>query len=1043
MTKRHFLLPVACAFFLAVALSPCLYACSAKGPADPVTGLISYPPGYGNSEGTTSVPTEGLDGTPFSGGRYYKGWVDKAMKLLVVPAGTNLVFEGVIEGTAADAAPEHWEEGKVRGVGGTTVEGAPLPTWTISGNGRGDYRDGTFPPQAVGLKYVNFETPPSVIIAEDTPNEKAVWKLTYDKETAIRVLMSVWNDPIARAAFMESSAIPADFDMEQIAAASRDPQADEGAKSLNDYEISATGAGGVSALREGLDSTLTQRTGAISQTGAVVSRKFIDADDNEFTVDMAEEARVIVRAGYVAMQGAADMDFYPTGRYNTKYFITPPSSEQYEVGKSKLSLSFSTPTAPDFWVVDLHSGLESARDCVWCWIEVEAELKPEGTKITDQSEVKNFYKIRDNSYAVGGVFVRGLYQSGNSSAGRNTMVYVVVADTVPPAHYKWEAAEIKGKTGETLDAGTGVKFRVFDNNPVIGAAGSHNNIFEVFATEFGDIGEFEFVESGKRPEAQAANPEVFARYLEPVRDGFDADNLMPTLHYNVCVPAFAGFKVAGDAKNYNGPLPLVNDVLVMPLQKFVWKVADAEKIQISDWKIYDSTGAEVSSLESLHDQPEWKGYSSYLVTVDSEAFTEPMGYNLADSSVGYSLSIAGDLKAAVPTKKLLSEGIPVDDSKVFYFGWSKALKMFVSASDGILVRDSYPDGGIKYTVSNRSPSFTGTPSIAGLLANKFSAADLNYPASLVDYIHTVKAPDTVDKLNKLDVDQLVTGGSLGGCALPTGVDAPSNAWGKFMYVAELVDSGKPNVAVEIINSKNEKAAVFGNLFAMGEHENLAKAVDGAGTDNWAFAVETNEGDKTLTADSLYNDDIAWEFKDDIENDIYLAMKDSMDAGTFKPWLFAFPASDQNKLWKTGYWNGSDAFNNKRLAFQQGSRDRLVFRYWAFDNINSFNTGAAVTNGLRADATEERKRFKSVSGFVTAEIKLTDVPGYKGEVSLDKVWWPDYIFHNPSSGAAEECSLSLRCEDRNSNSRTMKIWFRVIPPSRELIRTIEDRRNREN
>jgi len=1038
-----------CTIVLCTVFSPLdLLACSAKGPADPVTGLISYPPGTGHSEGQSSVPADGLEGTPFQGGKYYKGWVgagtEQAVKLLVVPAGTKLAFEGVIESTTTTNTPPHWEEGKMKGVGGTTVDAAPLPTWTISGNGRGDYRDGTFPPEAVGLKYVNFEAPPSVIIAPDTPNEKAIWKLTYDRETAVRVLVSVWNDPIARATFMESGTVPADFDMDEIAAAAKEPQGDDGAKSLSDYELSATGASGVQGLKDGLDSTLTQRSGTIMQTGGVVTRTFKNADDEDFTVDMAEEARVIVKAGYIAMQGAADMDFYPTGRYNTKYFITPPSSQQYEVGKARLALSFSTPTAPDYWIVDLHSGLESARDCVWCWIEVEAELKPEGTKITDQSDVKNFYDIRERSYAVGGVFVRGLYQSGNSSAGRNTMVYVVVADTQPPAHYHWVNSAASGETGKALEST--IKFRVYDNNPVIGAEGSHNNIFSVF----GELADFEYVEAGKRPQNLEDNPDVFTRYLEPVKDGFNEKNLRPTLHYNVCVPAYAGFKVAGDAKNYAGPLPLVDDRLVLPLQKFVWKSVAPDKITVSDFMIHNESGGDVSNLDSLSNEPNWKGYSSYLVTVAADGMDEPMGFGLADNSAAYTLSISDDLKATAPISNKLSEGIPVDGSKVQFFGWSKALKMFVSASDGVLVRNSYPDGDVNYAWSNRSPGFTGDESVGKVLGNKFSGAEIAFAAATTDFLCTVKEPANVDRFAlKLEVDKVIKGGSLGGCTLPANspdtdagaISSPDGAWGRFAYVASLADKGRPNIALEVLNSKNEKAAVFGNLYAMGESDNLAKAIDGAGTDNWVHTVDSNTGDKTYSPASSYYEGTAWEFKDDIENDLYMAMKNSMDAGTFKPWLFAFPSSDQAKLWKTGYWNGDDSFNNKRMAFQQGSRDRLVFRYWVYDNINPFNLAGGVPNGVKT-YTSGRERFKSVSGFVTALVRLTDVPGYKGEVALDKVWWPDYIFHNPSGGSSEECSISLYAEDEKTNARTLKLWFRIIPPSRELIRTIEDRRNRD-
>jgi hypothetical protein len=437
---------------------------------------------------------------------------------------------------------------------------------------------------------------------------------------------------------------------------------------------------------------------------------------------LAEEGRVIVKAGYIAMQGATDMDFYQTGRYNTKFFITPPSSEQYEVGQAKLAVRFSAATAPDYWMIDLHSGLESARDCVWCWIEADAVLKAENTKITDPDDIREFYDFVPDSYAVGGVFVQGVYQSGSSSAGRNTLVYVVVADTESPAHYKWEAQTATGKTGETLSCtgpggGTALKFRVFDNNPVIGTNGSHNNIFSVFP----GLADFEFVAASKRPENVPANSDVFTRYLAPVEDGFSGKNLLPVLHYNVCVPAYAGFKVNGDARTYSGPLPLVNDVLVMPMQKFIWKTADSEKVSIGDFRIYDAEGNVVSSLDDLRTDGDWRGYSSYLVSVESDALTEPMGYSLADNSKNAVLSIESDLKAVVPTKKLFAEGIPVDEKKAFYFGWNnQALKMFVSASDGLVVRSSYPDGEVNLAKSSRTPDFSGEASLQKILGSKFS-----------------------------------------------------------------------------------------------------------------------------------------------------------------------------------------------------------------------------------------------------------------------------------------------------------------------------------
>lgn len=1013
-------------------------ACSAKGPADPMTGMISYPPGAGNSEGSTSVPANGLEGTPFEGGKYYKGWVANSMKLLVVPAGTTLAFEGVIE-TTDDTRPPHWEEGEMNSLGGTTVDAAPRPEWTISGNGRGDYRDGVIPPAIPGLKLVDFEGPPSVIIAEDTPNEKALWKMTYDRDTAVKVLVSIWDDPVVRALYLSGANIPAGFDIRQIADQANQPQVDGGARSLNEFELSAVSEGGVANLRSAFDSTLVQRSEQIIQNSATISRTYLRTDGSEFTRDVAEDARIIIRAGYIAMQGAAAMDFYPTNKYSTKYFVTPPSANQYEIGKSKVTLEFTTATAPDYWEIDLHSGLESARDCVWAWIEAEVRPKPEDSTIADPSDIKNFYEMVPDSYAIGGVFVQGLYQSGESSVGRNTLTYVVVADTQSPAHYAWESGNISAQTGQTLNnGGDSISFRVFDNNPVIGAAGSHNNIFDMLP----GLEDFSYVEAGRRPENAPNNPEVFTRYLEPVREGFDQANLQPELHYNVCVPVFAGFKVDENPRTYTGPLPLVNDVLVLPLQKFVWKKADPDQMTISDFKIHNKSGDVAARLDSLQNEAEWKGYSSYLVTVAAGAMTEHVGYGIADNSVNNTLSISNDLKAQTPGKNLFSEGIPVDAQSVFYQGWNdQAMKLFVSASDGITVRNG--DGSINKDLSNRTPSYSGTLSLESLLDTKFSGAELKFNTGYEDFVALWSDPATVAQLAAgVQASELVVGGELGGCSLPSTVNAPGGAWGKFKYVSTLTDTGKPNIALEVVNSKNEKAVTYGNLNAMGEHANLLTALEGAGTDNWAVAADTNDGDNTYSSDSPNYNDAAWEFSDKINTDLYLDMSQSMDSNKFKPWLYAFSSNAESSLWPSGYWNGTTTYNNDRLAFQQGSRDRLIFRYWVWDNINPFLAHNSIPNGVRIDADFKKSRFKGVSGYTNAEITLIDSPGRGGEVSVDNVWWPDYIFHNPSLSINEECSIALQVEDERSNIRRLKLWFRVVPPSRETIRTLEERRSRD-
>lgn len=1035
MYNKTFRILILVSLLFACGVSP-LPACSSKGPADPVTGLITYPPGTGRGNEMTSVPTEGLEGTPFAGGTFYKGWLDKAMKLIVVPVGTKLAFEGVIQSTTITTRPEHWEEGAVAQpkLFGTTVDEAPKPAWTITGNGRGDFRGGTVPPTASGFKFVSFESPPSVIIKEDTPAVKALWKLTYDQDTALNMLSAAWRDPVIRTSLQSSGSLPPDFDMDSVIGSAREPQADDGAKDLAEFEISPTGPDGVEGLRSTLDSTLTQRTGSIVQMSGAVSRTFLDKDGVEFTKELAANGRIIVKAGYIAMQ-----EWYPSGRYNTKYLITPPSGEQYEVGQPRLTLNFETPTSPDYWIVDLNSGLESCRDCIWCWIELEGKLKDENSTINNPADIKDFYEAVPNTYAVGGVFVRGYYQSGASSAGRNTMIYVVVADTEAPAHYAWEGADVTGKTGETLKATGGkIQFRVFDNNPVIGANGSNNNIFAALD----GLKDFDFVEASKKPSGQPPNNDVFALYLEPVMNGFDENNLLPSIHYNVCVPAYAGFKVNG-VKEYSGPMPLIDDRLVLPVQKFVWRDVDSSKVTISDRKIHAENGSVVSDLSSLLDIPNWRGYSSYQVTAEMEGFDEPMGYGIADNSVDYNLSISDDLKAVAPSSGQMGAGIPIDGSKVHFFGWnSKALKMFVSASDGLTVRSSYPDGAITKHL-NRTPRAVGE--LKTILDAKFSGAQLNFPAAYLDFVSTWNAPTSVDAISAKLPAVFVKGGKLGdSCSLPAGSSSPGGAWGKFNYVSSLHDTGKPNIALEVVNSKNEKAATFGNLYAIGENDALVDTIEGAGAANWAKSPNKNEGDKTYTSESTYYSDATWEFKDKLSTDLFMKMKTSMDENSFKPWLFAFTSTKKDTLWKTGYWNGDETFNNERVGFQQGSRDRLIFRYWTWDNINSFYTlGSTTPNGVKTDSNPSRTRFKSVSGFVTAEVKLVDTPGYKGQVPTEKVWWPDYIFHNPSKGSEEECSINLRAADEKDNERNLKVWFRIQAPSKEQIRTLEDRRGREH
>ncbi len=1031
-TKKHVLmlnfLLLAC-FLMS---QPC-WACSGSGPADPVTGMITYPPEAG--KGTAIPSTSDLAGTPFEGGKFYKGWKGKEMKLMVVPVGTTLAFEGVIQSTTG-SAPEYWEEGIENELKGTTVDEAPKPTWTISGNGRGDFR-GTVPPTAAGFDFKMFEQPPSCMIVDDTPAVKALWKLTYDRDSAISMLMAAWNDPVLKLSITSGGGIPSDFDMDEVVSSGREPMADDGAKDLNEYEISPTGSDGVDGLREGLDSTLTQRSGTIFGTSAPISRDFVDPDGNPITVTYPEQGRMIVKAGYIAMQ-----EWYPSGRYNTKYYITPPSAETYEVGNSKLQLSFNTPSIPDFWVIDLHSGLESCKDCIWAWIELEGILKAEGSTISDPTDMRNFYEVIPNTYAVGGVFVRGYYQSGNSSAGRNTKTYVAVADTRSPAHYRWLTSGLQGETGKTLgETNSVVKFRVFDNNPVIGAS-SFNSVFT--EPDLEGLSAFQFVPATLKPVIGATSiGEVFTKYLAPFQDAtteFPRELLKPELYYSYCSPAYASLKVkSGAQKEYPGPIPIVNDRVVYPLQRFLWTKVDSDSITVDNFKMYTPDGNTCTSLGDLLDMPNWKGYSSYDVTVNmTTGAKEPMGFGYSDKSKGYAISL-NDLELETPATSKLADGVPVADGKIRFWGWEdKGVKMFGAAGDGV----------------NQSPRAS---SVEKIINSKFAAMPrpISEPKK-VDYVCFSEEPTTFNHLlSGQTLTTICMGDVLGNaCNYPPSIppaELPIDfAWGKFQYISSLEDKGKPNIALEVLNSKNEKRVIYGNLYADGEHEKICEALTGAGASNWVGLVGSNSESVAYTSAAAYDSNDFWEFKDKVDDDLYMAMKSNMDEGKFQPWLFAFPAAfNNNKIWPKGYWNGVDTYNSDRLAFHQGSSDRLVFRYWTWDNINmlypghtNFPCGVKELPGDGAAAMYSNSRFKNVIGFQTCGVKLIDRPGNNGEVlNNKKVWWPDYIFHNPSSGDTQECSLQLTCEDESGNERKLKLWFNVIAPKKEMIRTLEDKRNR--
>ncbi|MBI3039664.1 hypothetical protein HYY75_11580, partial [bacterium] len=237
------ILPVS--FFMLFVVANC-FACSAQGPQDPVTGLISYPVSAGKGTVVPSIP-----GTVFAGGDFYKGWNGSTVKYMVVPVGTTIAFEGVIQG--GTSRPPYWEEGAAGGLTGYVVSAAPAPTWTIAGNGRGDWR-GQAPPAIGGnSRFMQFlyEGAADVVIPEDTPqvqtpNPKATWKLQYDKAEAVNVLLQAWDSGYST---LIQNALPSiTRDMIQNA---QDPQNDRGAKSYNetDNEYSAVKSGSVANLQ--------------------------------------------------------------------------------------------------------------------------------------------------------------------------------------------------------------------------------------------------------------------------------------------------------------------------------------------------------------------------------------------------------------------------------------------------------------------------------------------------------------------------------------------------------------------------------------------------------------------------------------------------------------------------------------------------------------------------------------------------------------------------------------------------------------------------
>ena len=1003
----------------AVFLAPAVFACSSQGPQDPVTGLITYPGNYTGApeDAKTEVPPD-LIGTPFEGGKFIKAWSGNDMKVIIVPVGTTLGFEGVIQSTDPNVGrPSAWEEGQKANLYGTTVDQAPKPAWTISGNGRGDYRDGSAPPVPGALAYREFENPAKCIIVDDTPAVKALWKLSYDPETAKKMIYFAAQDPLKRA-LLEEKLSGTGLTLDTILNSTGLPKNDFGVK---DWDVEKVIEPNVDAnvVRGEFDTYLPHGSGDSEPLPAQIARTYLipGGGTATHTVMVYPRVRKTIKAGYIAMQ-----EWYPSGNYNTKYLITPPSGTVTEKMQSRLEFSFKTPTSPDYWTVDLNSGLESTKDCVWCWIEGDQIPKPENAPVANESDA---YTIDTNpsTMAVGGVFVRGYYSSGASSVGRNTVVRVVVVDTKPPATFEWlnYSDGLKAVAGKALKdtvadgSDPSIKFKVYDNNPVIGAS-TYNSILTLFP-EMDQMAFYEGGKAGNDVGMTSDDPkhpfQAFKRFIEPVKDGFTAAALNPQLVYNVNVPAYIGLKVTDDR------FPSNNGKFALPTQKFQWKSTGFDPtLQITNRKIYDENGNAVADLDALGE--EFLGFSSFDVEVPLEKLKEPMGFNFAENSKAYSLSLGKELSDDIQ----IPPGIPVFNKILQNYKWStKALKVFPVCSDGI---------------GNQSPSVAD---LTDIVSKKFSGVEVTSDKNAV-----CKWTDP----NSIILDDPVPGtpipaGSFGGC---TKAGGNPTAWGPFLNVTQLKDETKPYIALEILNAKNNQRVMYGNLAALARSPEYWSAFKSAGAKDAIRVVETNasEAEYIEPAEKQVEAE-EWVF--DGEKDVSSLIDFQTNLETFRPWFYAVDKTIEVEpdFWKNHWTNaGADAPRYK-LAYQHDTRERLVFRYWAWDNINGFNHDEG-NSGLNIMGTSEK--FNVAGGKkVLAKCEMLDKPACPntGGVVPEAQFWPDYIFHNPSlSGATggnyEECSLSLSVKDESGNARQLKVYFNIAVPGTEIIRTLEDKRERK-
>lgn len=1050
MQRNRFLLAWV---ILLISAAP-IFACDGGGPSDPVTGLIVYQ----NGQGGTSVPSS----PETDQNNVVKGWNSAGTRAdyIFLFTGSTVGFEGIIQG--GTTAPSDWEEGRARGEKGYKVAEAPAPSWTISGNGRGDFRDGFTIPTPSGFTYKMFEKNADCMIAAGTPAVKAVWKLSYDQNSALNIIAAylgrLQNTGDIRYQLLQQE-IPG-FSISNLNFIKDNTQYhNTDVLSYNNYVIDYDERN-PDILRQGLCEALPFSEGSVVNLDFTEREFAYSAREYNATLGRYEDVTktfyknlplrkvTLVKCGYVAMQ-----EWYQTGQYSTHYYVYPPygtsQGSQVLTGsrftEARLSYTFTTPCFPSYWTFDLHSGLETCKDCVYTWIEVTKYLKDSGTVVSGLNAPETeFYSRTDSAddIAIGGVFVRGYYQNGGSSAGRNTTIYVSVLDREPPAKFTWVnpanptqedfAVPLAAKSGEKpTTAGNKLRIRVYDDNPMIGAApGTFNTLNRTTVSGLN----YRFAGAGN---AGAILSSYYNDYMQKTSAGF-ASSLKPRLVYNVCIPTYLGMKLRSDKDP--GAYPVFFDRMVIPAQRFVWKEISPNSATVVARQLYSKNGTKVSNPGGLIDSDKWDGYSSYDVEFTMGEFTR-MGYHFADNSEAFDLpmGIFEDFSAPPPPDGIQFTGAA--ESRTLKFAeWSpKSLKLFAVGSDGL---NEVPDAA----------------SLNAIKALKYSGVELS--GANADNVGTWVESGVSAKPPVLD------GAVLKGGRLSNG---PQGKWGKYAYVSSVVDEGRPNIALEILNTKNNRRIYYGNFRSgAGQSDKYWEAFGRAESSSaWVDAAnESNDAEKGYASDDTENV-ATWTFRYGVTSNHQAAMgfegpidwlmsfESALEKNNFRPALFSLPENHYtsrflagNAISQSNYWNGKTTYNNNMMAYISSARTRLVFRYWTWDNINPFFLSHSSPNGMEVKASKKDANDKS-----TAAVVLVDKPVFEaaGEVD-DANYWPDYIFNNPGGAGTDnpdgtpansnsECSLSLTAKDERGNSRHLKLFFTILGTDQEVIRTLEDRRER--